>query len=152
MIKDMKEQQCLLLLQNNYLGHLAYIGHNSPYILPITYYYDPEKHCIISISGEGHKIESVREQPLVSLNVSNILSLNNWQSVLIHGEYEELKGIDAKYQLHHFLQGVKRISEIKEKLNLQFVGDFSSKITSDETTLVFRIKIVDITGKQRTPS
>ncbi|HUH46294.1 MAG TPA: pyridoxamine 5'-phosphate oxidase family protein [Arenibacter sp.] len=151
MIKDLKKDRCRLLLQGHYWGHLAFTGHNSPYVLPITYYYDKGNNCIISTSAEGHKIDCLRENKLVSLNVSKIDSINNWSSVLIHGEYEELKGIDAKYQLHQFLEGIKKIVGANGNSDLKFIGDFSSSIKPDAIAVVYRIKINEITGKYRTP-
>lgn len=151
MITNMKEQQCLQLLQNTYLGHVAYMGQNVPYVLPITYYYDSENNYIISISGEGHKIDCMREQGAVSLSLSNVKGLNDWESVLVQGKFEELNGSDAKHQLHQFVQGIKKIAATENKFDLQFLGDFSSKIPSKESSVVFRITINEITGKQRKP-
>ncbi|MDX1327276.1 MAG: pyridoxamine 5'-phosphate oxidase family protein [Arenibacter sp.] len=151
MMKDINEAQCIEVLQNHCMGYLAYMDHDTPYVLPITYYYNPEEKCIISISGEGHKMRCIREHPSVALNVSNKSSLKDWQSVMVHGEVEEIKGSNSKYQLHQFLQGVKRISGNKENVNLQFISDFSSKNTEGGTSVVYRIKIKEITGKQRKP-
>ena len=151
MIKNLKKDRCDLLLQGNYWGHLAFTGHSSPYALPITYYYDKKNNYIISTSGEGHKIDCLRENKLVSLNVSEVVSVNNWSSVLVHGEYEELKGIDAKYQLHQFVQGIKRIIAENEKSDLRFIRDFSSSIKPDAIAVVYKIRIKEMTGKYRIP-
>jgi len=152
MIKDLKKDHCHLILQGNHWGYLAFTGHSSPYVLPITYYYDKKNNCIISTSAEGHKIDCLRENKLVSLNVSKIDSVNNWSSVLVHGEYEELKGIDAKYQLHQFVQGIKGIIAENEKSDLRFIGDFSNSIKPDAIAVVYRIRIKEMTGKYRKPS
>lgn len=151
MIKNLKKDRCHLLLQSNYWGYLAFTGHSSPYVLPITYYYDQKNNYIISTSAEGHKINCLRESKLVSLNVSMIRSVNDWSSVLVHGEYEELKGIDAKYHLHQFIQGIKAIHTEIEKGDMKFIGDFSSSIKPDAIAVVYRIRIKEMTGKYRVP-
>src|SRR5690606_5079681 len=119
--------------------------------LPITYYYDKGNNYIVSTSAEGHKIDCLRENKLASLNVSMIRSVDDWSSVLVHGEYEELKGIDAKYHLHQFVQGIKGIIAEKGESDLKFIGDFSSSIRPDAIAVVYRIRIKEMTGKYRVP-
>ncbi len=149
MIKDLKAKESLKLLSENYIGHLGFINQSVPYVVPITYYYDAEHHSIISYSGEGHKIEGMRENRLVSMEVDDIKTVNQWRSVAVQGEFEELSGIDAKYLLHEFAEGVKRNILQKEKESHRFIGEFSSKLTTQGNPIVYRIKIAEITGKYR---
>lgn len=149
MIKDLKKEKCLDVLKNNYLGHLAYISKGAPYVVPITYYYDPENHCIVSYSAEGFKIKAMRTKKTVSFQVEEIDSIHDWRSVLVHGLYEELHQIDAKYELHEFAKGVKRIISSKENHKPSSISEFSSKLHAGGSPIVFRLKIVKITGKQR---
>jgi nitroimidazol reductase NimA-like FMN-containing flavoprotein (pyridoxamine 5'-phosphate oxidase superfamily) len=137
------------ILETNYIGHLAFISENKPYVVPITYFYDSDENCILSYSAEGHKINAMRINSAVSLEVSEIKSVDNWQSILVHGEFEELVGTHAKQQLHKFALGVKKILLIKENKQHQLISDFSSKITSNRLPIVYRIKLLDITGKCR---
>lgn len=51
----------------------------------------------------------MRENSLVSLQVEEIESNNNWLSVLAHGTFEELQGSEAQSQLYQFTEGVKSI-------------------------------------------
>lgn len=149
MIVDLKEKECLKLLNENYIGHLGFISKSVPYVVPITYYYDADHHSIISYSGEGHKIEGMRENPMVSMVVDEIKTVNQWQSVSIMGEFEELSSIDAKYLLHKFSEGVKQNILRKEKESHKFISEFSSKISAHGNPIVYRIKIAEITGKYR---
>ncbi len=68
-----------------------------------------QRHRIISYSSEGHKIHGpcVKTRQ-VSLCVDEIDSVNNWRSVMVHGEFEEVAGPDAKKLLHQFADGVKK--------------------------------------------
>lgn len=151
MIKDLNTKEGLRVLQENYIGRLAFIAHGRPYVLPITYFYDEPNNAIISYTGEGHKLNSMRLSNSVSFQVDEIESANKWQSVLIHGMFEELSGSDARYQLHQFAAGVKDIIERKEKKDVQFIGEFSSKISTGEIPIVYRLKIIEMTGKLRRP-
>lgn len=153
MIKDLGFGECIQLLCNNYIGHLAYIAGESPFVIPITYYYDQSHNSIISYSQEGHKIDAMRKNRSVSMEVDEIESVNRWKSVLAHGKFEELSGIDAKHLLHEFSNGVKEIINRKQTKKLQFISEFSSKLGAERTSpIVYRIQLLEITGKQRSGS
>ena len=149
MRRNLKEKEGIEILENNYIGHLGYISGSYPHVVPITYYYDETTHTITSYSAEGHKITAMRKNPLVSLCVDEITSVADWESVLVHGTFEELSGIDAKHMLKEFSDGIKSIINRQSGKNAQFVSEFSAKIEKEKTPLVFRIKIDGITGKKR---
>jgi nitroimidazol reductase NimA-like FMN-containing flavoprotein (pyridoxamine 5'-phosphate oxidase superfamily) len=104
---------------------------------------------IIGYSAEGHKVNAMRKNNNVSLGVSNVNSVNSWESVLAQGAFLELSGSEAKSQLHIFSLGVKDLIINKEHRKLDFISEFSSKIYKDDLPVVFQIKIEEITGKMR---
>ena len=143
---DLNNSECINLLANNYIGQLGYIYNNKPFIVPITYYFD-KKNTIIGYTDDGHKTKAMRKNINVSLQVSKIQHIHNWSSVLAHGVYEELSGSEAKKQLHKFATGIKDLILRKEEINLNSIGDYSSKIYTKHPPIIFRIKVSDITGK-----
>ena len=147
MIRNLDKDDCQLLLKQNYIGHLGYIFKNRPYVIPITYFYKDDK--IICYSGEGHKIDAMRKHAPVSLEVSDIESVDHWQSIAVKGTYEEFEGSSAKALLHDFSLGIKDIILKKEHRGLNFISEFSAKIASNDMPIVFVINIEDITGKMR---
>ena len=149
MIKDLGTKEGRQLLCDNYIGHLAFISGGWPHSIPITFYYSDSKNTIISYAAEGHKIKAMRQNPKVSLEVNEIDSVSNWRSVLVYGEFEELHGIDAKYYLHEFAEGVKSVIQKKESINPQAISEFSSRIETDQRPVVYRIVLYDITAKFR---
>lgn len=150
MIKDLTPEACKDLLRNNCIGRLAYIAHHVPYVIPITFFYHGTNNSIISYSLEGHKIFAMRKKHEVSLQVDEIETINQWKSVLVHGEFEELNGINAKNLLNEFSKGVKEIIHSKEEIKVQFIHEFSSKPGIKNTSpIVYQIKILEITGKER---
>lgn len=149
MRRNLNEAEGIALLKNNYIGQLAYISATSPYIVPITYFYDSKTHTITSYSSEGHKLDAMRKNPLVALGVSEISSVADWKSVLVHGTFQELKGIDAKHMLHEFSNGIKSLLNRVKGNKARYISEFSAKIEAEESPVVFRIKIDDIMGKTR---
>ncbi len=148
-IQDLVISEGKQLLGDNYIGHLSYIAGEWPYSVPITYYYNQAKNYIISYSAEGHKVRAMRKNPNVSLTVNEIQSVNEWRSIQIHGQFEELRAIDAKYHLHEFAEGVKRILLRTEGKDARSVSDFSSKLNSEKHPIVFRVQIDDMIAKYR---
>jgi uncharacterized protein len=148
-MKLMTTNESIKLLSENYIGRLGYLSKGRPEIIPITYYFDPEHQGILTYSGQGNKIDAMRKNPMVSFQVDEITSLEKWKSVLLFGSFEELEGIDAKYMLHQFSEGVKKVIELKEKSSPDFIQEFSSKINSPDTPIVYRINIEEIIGRQR---
>lgn len=149
MIKTLVNKEKMLMLSTNYIGYLSYIYNNNPFVVPITYFYNNEKNNIICYSGNGHKINALRKNNAISLSVSNIDSVNDWKSILIQGTYEEHTGSTAKALLHQFSLGVKELILKKELRDLDFISQFSSKISNDDIPVVFTIKIEEITGRKR---
>ena len=150
MMKSLELEEIKYVLQSNFIGYLSYIFQNKPFVVPITYFYEEEKQIIICYSAEGHKISAMRKNPDVSLQVSNIQSVNDWKSVLVHGKFELHYGGDAKAYLHQFSLGVKDVITEKEHVRPDFISEFSSKIYKDDVPIVFLIRINEMTGKKRT--
>ncbi len=149
MIRVLKEKESKLVLANNYIGYLGYIYKNAPFIAPITYFYNPDKNIIIGYSDEGHKINAMRKHNSVCLEVAEIESIDNWESAQVHGIFKQLFGSVAKAYLHEFSLGIKHLITRKKKRNLNFISEFSSKISKGEVPVVFIIKIEEITGRMR---
>ena len=148
MMTNLQENRCKEILGRNYLGNIAYISGDSPYMVPMTYYFDG-KETIIGYSSEGHKTSSMRKNSNVSLHILELKDIDNWISVLAHGTYEELGDGDAKAYLREFAAGIKDLILRKEEKNLQFISDFSSKTYKGEIPVVFKITIDDVSGKER---
>nr|WP_294900727.1 pyridoxamine 5'-phosphate oxidase family protein [uncultured Pedobacter sp.] len=110
-MKDLQIKEILTLLNEKHIGHLAFISENKPYTVPITYYYD-QKDSILAYSKEGYKIEAMRKNPNVSLQVEHIDDVENWYSALVHGLFEEVVGAEAKYILREFADGVKSVNNV----------------------------------------
>ena len=94
MIRNLDKDDCELILRQNYIGHLGYIYRERPYVIPITYFFKDNR--VICYSGEGHKIVAMRKHTPISLEVSDITSVDEWKSIAVHGSYEEFEGSNAK--------------------------------------------------------
>ncbi|NNC50551.1 MAG: flavin mononucleotide-binding protein [Flaviramulus sp.] len=149
MIRTLNKKECEKVLATNYIGNLSYIFKDRPFIVPITYFYNQDDNVIIGYSAEGHKINAMRKNDNVSFSVSDVDSINSWESVLARGSFKELIGSYAKAQLHAFSLGVKDLIMKKEHKKLDFISEFSAKLYTEDLPIVFHILVEEITGKIR---
>jgi len=87
-IHDMTEGECRRALQNTDVGRIGCARDNQPYVVPIYFGYS-ERH-LYAISTIGQKIEWMRANPQVCIEVDEVNSPDEWMSLVIFGEYEEL--------------------------------------------------------------
>jgi len=123
---DLITSESTSVLRNNYYGHLTYISHGKPYVIP--FYIDPTDNSIISYSAERHKIDAMLKNPSVSMVAEQGQYLINWKSALEHGTLEELEGSLSKQKLHEFIEGVKSIINRKKHKRVEFINELSSKL------------------------
>ena len=144
---DLEPLQCEHLLNDNYVGRLAYIADNEPYVVPSTYYFLKEEKSILCFASNGHRINALRKHDKVSFQVDRIESFRHWESIQVHGRFEELAGNAAKQYLKHFAEGVQRTIDRKNAERPHFLSHFSGRLQEAEMPVVYRIAVTDITGK-----
>jgi len=149
MIKDLEITECLEVLGDHFIGRLAFLSGENPYIVPVTYFHDVQEKSILSYSAEGHKLKAMRRHELVAFQVDDIESIQNWRSVQVHGRFEELTGSTAKKYLRRFSEGVQETIARSKGEHPKFIQDFSARLQNGNIPVVYRIHITDIKGKVR---
>lgn len=87
-IQELTRQVSMDLLARTRLGRLACVHGSQPYVVPIYFAYHNE--CLYSFSTVGQKIEWMRANPLVCVEVEEVVDPAHWVTVLVFGRYEEL--------------------------------------------------------------
>jgi uncharacterized protein len=90
LIHDLNPTECASVLSRNDLGRLGCARYDQPYIVPIHFSFDAERNCLYAFSTIGQKIEWMRENPKVCLEVEEIGDRSHWTSVLVIGRYQEI--------------------------------------------------------------
>lgn len=147
---DLEPIKCEQLLADNYVGHLAYIADNQPYVIPSTYYFLKDEKSILCFASNGHRINALRKCNKVSFQVDRIKSFRDWESVQVHGCFHELKGNRAKQYLKHFAEGVQETIDLKNAQRPHFLSHFSGRLQEEEMPVVYCIVINQMTGKSVT--
>jgi nitroimidazol reductase NimA-like FMN-containing flavoprotein (pyridoxamine 5'-phosphate oxidase superfamily) len=90
MLGELTKEQSLQVLQSEVVGRVGCYANGKVYIVPVTYVFDGK--FIYAHSKEGLKIELMRKNPSVCFQVDCIENMAHWRSVIVWGEYKELKG------------------------------------------------------------
>jgi nitroimidazol reductase NimA-like FMN-containing flavoprotein (pyridoxamine 5'-phosphate oxidase superfamily) len=93
MLGELNTQEIQNILLSQVVGRLACTDKKQPYIVPVTYAYDGE--YIYGQSNEGLKLAILRKNPIICFEVDVMTDMANWRSVIVSGNFEELKDMEA---------------------------------------------------------
>jgi len=145
-IHELTYQECRHILQKACVGRLGCARDNQPYVVPI--HFDFNDTYIYGFTTLGQKIEWMRANPLVCLEVDEEISDQQWTSIIIFGRYEELpdtpEHFAARTRAHAFLQ----------TRALWWEPAYISQAHRDQphslTPIFYRIQIDSMTGHRAT--
>src|SRR5579883_991773 len=89
-IREMSLEECLQVLTGARLARLACAHENQPYVVPVYFVYHEASECLYGFTTPGQKVEWMRANPLVCVEVDEIAADAQWVSVIAFGRYEEL--------------------------------------------------------------
>jgi uncharacterized protein len=88
LIEEMKHHECSAMLARATVARLACAVDNQPYVVPI--HIDFADGFVYSFSTMGQKIQWMRLNPLVCLEIEEFTSPKQWATLVVFGQYEEL--------------------------------------------------------------
>ena len=134
-IRELPADDIECLLRDSLIARIACCAHDDerPYLVPIAYGYDGES--LLLHSGPGRKIDIMRRQPLVSVEVDEGEEPDRWRSVVVEGTYEEVDDPTARQQVL-----------------LAMYGDTASIPDLPESTIVVRLRITRKSGRYELPT
>lgn len=142
-IHELTPDECRTVLGRNNLARLACSKDDQPYIVPILCYFDADGDALYSIAAAGQKIAWMRENPKVSVEVSEIGDRYHWTSVVAFGRYEELTDSVADADLR------RRAHELFDQRHEWWFPAMQKPDPNDTArTVVYRIRIDEMTGRR----
>ncbi|MEK1886178.1 MAG: pyridoxamine 5'-phosphate oxidase family protein [Phyllobacterium sp.] len=84
----MDQFEIMQVIENATVGRLACVHDGQPYIVPLNFVY--HLGALYAFTTFGRKVEWMRSNPKVCVEFDHVSATNDWQSVLIIGQYEEL--------------------------------------------------------------
>jgi nitroimidazol reductase NimA-like FMN-containing flavoprotein (pyridoxamine 5'-phosphate oxidase superfamily) len=80
LISEMTEKECRQFLSRSAFGRLACARGNQPYVVPIYFVYEPDH--LYGFSTFGKKVEWMRSNPLVCVEIDEVPNHFNWTSLI----------------------------------------------------------------------
>lgn len=144
LIHQLTPSECDAVLARTTLGRLGCARDNQPYIVPISFYYAAAERCLYSFATVGQKIEWMRANPKVCIEVDDVIDRLNWASVLVVGRYEEIAN-------HESMAGERqRARELLEERPTWWLPAAArlANGTERDISVFYRVQIYEITGRR----
>ena len=143
-IQELTAAECEELLGHATVGRLGCAYRGQPYIVPVSLYFDQEEKCLYGFSTVGKKIEWMRENPKVCVEVDAIADQHQWTTVLVMGHYEELDASDVQKR------DWQRALELFQKQPRWWLpaGAKLSSGVEHASAVVYRILISSVSGRR----
>jgi nitroimidazol reductase NimA-like FMN-containing flavoprotein (pyridoxamine 5'-phosphate oxidase superfamily) len=144
-IQEMTERECRAMLAGADVARLACARNNQPYIVPV--HVDLDGEFLYGYATLGQKIEWMRQNPLVCLEIDEVITHGQWASVVVFGHYEELP------HTPEYEEGSRRVAENLFQRHPVWWEPASVPLAAHErrTPIVFRIRIGRVTGRRAAP-
>jgi uncharacterized protein len=143
-IQELTLQECRAMLGGTDVARLACARNNQPYIVPVRVYLEGD--FLYGYTTLGQKIEWMRENPLVCLEMDEFLTYGHWASVVIFGRYEELPDTFD-------YRGLRIMAEQLFQRHPMWWEPASVPVDGghQRTRIVFRIHMHQVTGRRAVP-
>ena len=148
LIRELNTQESLELLSHSRLGRLACAHEGRPYIVPLYFAYDND--YLYSFSTFGQKIEWMRANPSVCVEVDEVVSPQQWISVIVFGQFEEMPDVPEWRRAREYTH-----KKLLERNAIWWEPAYSRTVLGNKerplAPFFYRIHIAQITGRRACP-
>ncbi|HEX6891750.1 MAG TPA: pyridoxamine 5'-phosphate oxidase family protein [Chryseolinea sp.] len=144
MIGPLTKSQCERILLGSIIGRIGCHTAGKTYVVPLTYVFD--NGYIYAHSREGLKVKMMRKNAKVCFQVDQIDNMTSWRSVIVWGEFEELKtGADqdkARKILTNGLEAFHLSESVKPD-----IGTLEINPHKEKKPVFYRISVDEMSGR-----
>lgn len=142
-VRELSREECIALVSSHHIGRLACARDDQPYIVPVQYAFTANR--LYGFSMPGQKINWMRANPRVCVQIDAFSDGGSWKSAVIYGRYRELP--DTK-QWHQ--ERLQAWSLLEKRTNWWEPGGLKpveQGVVGTSPHLFFVIEIDEITGR-----
>jgi uncharacterized protein len=144
LIHEMTPEECGTALARVDFGRLACARDDQPYVVPIHFAYDGEH--LYGLTTAGQKIDWMRSNPRVCLEIDERPSPYRWWSIVVLGRYEELPETPTCERARaHALELLQRREIWWQPVSV------SRPSREQRAPIFYRIHVVQVTGLRAEP-
>jgi uncharacterized protein len=146
MLGSLSNTQIDHVLDSQVIGRIGCYADGKVYVVPVTYAYDGK--YIYAHSKEGMKIKVMRKNPKVCFEVDAMDNMANWRSVILWGEYEELKDTTSQEKgMKILLDRLKPLVASETVYSSEHHSMRPQMVEKEVKAIVYRIKVLESSGR-----
>jgi nitroimidazol reductase NimA-like FMN-containing flavoprotein (pyridoxamine 5'-phosphate oxidase superfamily) len=142
-IHELTPADCAGILSRANMARLACCRMNQPYVVPISIVYDPRQVCLFSFSTVGKKVEWMRANPQVCVEVEDVDDRFHWTTIVILGRYGEIGDSADEKELRQ-----RALTLLNEHPQWWLPGAAKLGESDHHAVVVYRIHIDSMTGRR----
>ena len=144
LIHELTAAQCDEVLARTNIGRLACARRDQPYIVPVFLYFDIGEKCLYSFSAVGQKIDWMRDNPKVCVEVDEISEGFHWTTVVVFGHYEEIRNSERESDAR------RRAYELFQQRPEWWLPGLGKLTTGEEhhAPVTYRIRVDNMSGRR----
>jgi nitroimidazol reductase NimA-like FMN-containing flavoprotein (pyridoxamine 5'-phosphate oxidase superfamily) len=143
LIHELTPVECREILSQTNVARLACSHAGQPYIVPVSFDYDRDTDCLFSFSMIGRKVEWMRENPRVCVEVEDVGDRFHWTTIVIFGRYEEVADTEEQRAIRH-----RTLALFERRTEWWLPGAAQLTLRQHHAVVVFRIHIESVTGRR----
>jgi nitroimidazol reductase NimA-like FMN-containing flavoprotein (pyridoxamine 5'-phosphate oxidase superfamily) len=143
LVHELTPVECRDVLSRARLARLACARADQPYVVPISCTYDPHMNCLFSFSAVGKKVQWMRENPKVCLEVEEVDDRFHWTTVVVFGRYDEIDDSPEQQHARH-----RALHLFQKQSEWWLPGGASVAGHEPHSIVVYRIQIESVTGRR----
>jgi nitroimidazol reductase NimA-like FMN-containing flavoprotein (pyridoxamine 5'-phosphate oxidase superfamily) len=143
LIHELLPGECREVLFRANVARLACSHADQPYVVPISVAYDRAFDSLFSFSTLGKKVQWMRENPRVCVEVEEIDDRFHWTTVVIFGRYDEI--VDST---EHVLRRQRALHLFERREEWWLPGAAKLGPKENPSVVVYQIHIESISGRR----
>jgi len=120
-------------------GHLACARDDRPYVVPVHYAY--RKPDIYIYTTEGLKTDIIRANPHVCLQVEEVIDNEDWRSVVVTGDAEQITKLNLKEEAIRLIRSTN--PTLSPAISIRWVDNW----IRENIGVVYRLRPETVTGR-----
>ncbi len=148
LVEELTIEECRTALSAVGFGRLACAHENQPYVVPVSFAVDSGYAYLFSMPGQ--KVEWMRENPRVCLEVESVVSMTQWTTIVVLSQYEELPDTpDYAAERQRAREVLQRRTTWWEPGGVAVTGH---AVAREAKPVFYRISLAHLTGRRGVPA
>ncbi|NLS20354.1 pyridoxamine 5'-phosphate oxidase family protein [Rhizobium sp. P40RR-XXII] len=143
-VQMMSYDECIALIKRQWLARLGCADRNVPYVIPVQYSCSGDKLYVFTLPGK--KLEIMRRNPHVCVQIDQLKSKHSWKSVVADTRFIDLSTEECREERDQAWSLLAKHTDWWEPGALKPTGKVAD--THLHTQIFFALEIIDLSGRK----